>query len=125
MCPYSKFFWSVFSSIRTEYGDILRISPYSVRMRENMDQKNSECGHFSCSVFFKKRLLKIILKTSVLKNLRNVLKNICSEHFKTIIRKIHSVQPLFIELQTKSVLLLYKRALSRFCAFFTENFVYF
>ena len=32
-CPYSEFFWSVFSRIRTEYGEILRISPYSVRMR--------------------------------------------------------------------------------------------
>ena len=34
-----SFLWSVFSSIRTEYGEILRISPYSVWMRENMDQK--------------------------------------------------------------------------------------
>ena len=34
-----RFFWSVFSLIRTEYGEILRISPYSVRMRENTDQK--------------------------------------------------------------------------------------
>ena len=50
-CPYSEFFWSVFSRIRTEYGEILRISPYSVRMRENRDQKNSENGHFSCSVY--------------------------------------------------------------------------
>ena len=50
-CPYSEFFWSVFSRIRTEYGEILRISPYSVRMRENTDQKNSENGHFSCSVY--------------------------------------------------------------------------
>ena len=34
-CPYSEFFRSVFSrSIRS-------ISPYSVRMRENTDQKNS------------------------------------------------------------------------------------
>ena len=32
-------FWSLFSRIRTEYGEILRISPYSVRMRENTDQK--------------------------------------------------------------------------------------
>ena len=39
-CPNTEFFfWSVFSRIRTEYGDILRISPYSVRMRENTDQK--------------------------------------------------------------------------------------
>ena len=34
-----SFFWSVFSRVRTEYGEILRISPYSVRMRENTDQK--------------------------------------------------------------------------------------
>ena len=32
--------------IWTEYGDILRISPYSVRMRINTDQNNSEYGHF-------------------------------------------------------------------------------
>ena len=36
-CPYSELFWSVFSHIRTEYREILRISPYSVRMRENTD----------------------------------------------------------------------------------------
>ena len=34
-----SFFWSVFSWIRTEYGDIGSTSPYSVRMRENTDQK--------------------------------------------------------------------------------------
>ena len=33
-------FWSVFSLIRTEYGEILRISLHSIRMRENMDQKS-------------------------------------------------------------------------------------
>ena len=32
-------FWSVFSRIRAEYGEILRISPYSVRLRENTKQK--------------------------------------------------------------------------------------
>ena len=34
-----SFFWSVYPCIRTEYGEIRSISPYSVRMRENMDQK--------------------------------------------------------------------------------------
>ena len=34
-CSYSELFWSVFSRIRTEYGEILRISPYLVRMWEN------------------------------------------------------------------------------------------
>ena len=34
-----SYFWSVFSCIQTEYGEIQSISPYSVRMRENTDQK--------------------------------------------------------------------------------------
>ena len=38
--PYSELFWSAFSRIRTEY---------SVEMRENTDQNNSEYGHFSRS----------------------------------------------------------------------------
>ena len=42
-----SFFWSVFSRIRTEYGKIWSISPYSVRMQENTDQKNSVFGHIS------------------------------------------------------------------------------
>ena len=45
-CPYSGFFWSVFSRIWTEYEEIIRISPHLVQMRENTDQKNSEYGHF-------------------------------------------------------------------------------
>ena len=45
-----SFSWSVFSRIRTEYGKIRSMSPYSVRMRENTDQKNSAFGHFSRSV---------------------------------------------------------------------------
>ena len=49
-CSYSEFFWSVFSHIRTEYGEIRSISPFSVRMRENTDQKNSKYGYFSRSV---------------------------------------------------------------------------
>ena len=43
-------FWSVFSHIRTEYGEIVCISLYSVRVRENADQKNSEYEHFSRSI---------------------------------------------------------------------------
>ena len=34
-----SFFWSGFSRIRTGYGEIRIISPYSVRMQENKDQK--------------------------------------------------------------------------------------
>ena len=54
-CPYSELFWSVFSRIRTEYEEILRISPYSFRMRKNKDQNNSEYRHFSRSVTTKNR----------------------------------------------------------------------
>ena len=42
-----SYFWSAFSRIRTEYGEILRISPYLVQMRENVEQKKSEFVHFS------------------------------------------------------------------------------
>ena len=34
-----SYFWSVFSCIRIEYGDLLRKSLYSVRIQENMGQK--------------------------------------------------------------------------------------
>ena len=42
---YSELFWSIFSRIWTEYGEKRGISPYSIRMRENTDQNNSEYGH--------------------------------------------------------------------------------
>ena len=54
MCPFSELFWSIFSRIQTEYGKILRISPYSLystRTRKNADQNNSEYDHFLRSVF--------------------------------------------------------------------------
>ena len=44
--PYSELFWSVSSHIQTEYGEIWGTSPYSLQMRENTDQNNSEFGHF-------------------------------------------------------------------------------
>ena len=53
-CLYSELFWSAFSRIRTEYGKIRSISPYSVRMRENAGQNNSEYGHFLPSVILSK-----------------------------------------------------------------------
>ena len=48
-CPCSEFIWSVFSRIWTKYGEILRISPCSVQMREKIDQRNSKYRHFSRS----------------------------------------------------------------------------
>ena len=44
-CLYSEFFWSLFS--RIEYEEKRSISPYSVRMWANTDQKNSEYRHFT------------------------------------------------------------------------------
>ena len=38
-----------FFRIRTVYGELLRISLYSVQMWENLDQNNSKYGHFSRS----------------------------------------------------------------------------
>ena len=49
-CPYSELFCSLFSRIRTEYGEIRSISPYLVPMREITDQNNSKYEHFSRSV---------------------------------------------------------------------------
>ena len=79
-CPYSEFFWSIFSHIRNEYGGIPRISPYSVRMRENTDQKNVENGHFSLSVSLEVyRTMPeslLILSCIMLKNGQTYFKNL-------------------------------------------------
>ena len=45
-CMYSELFWSSFSYIWTKYGEILHISPHSVRMRKNTDQNNSKNRYF-------------------------------------------------------------------------------
>ena len=48
-CPYLELLWSAFFRILTEYGEILRISLYAVRMRENVHRNNAEYGYFSRS----------------------------------------------------------------------------
>ena len=48
-CPYLEFFWSTFFRICFEYGEIWSISPYSVQMRMNADQKKSKYKHFLSS----------------------------------------------------------------------------
>ena len=56
-----SFFWSVFSRIRTKYGEILRICPYSVRIRENTDQKKLRIWTlFTHCMLMKKSALKSI-----------------------------------------------------------------
>ena len=49
---YLEIFWSVFSGIWTEYGELFCKSPDSVRIRENKDQKNSKYEHFLRSVIY-------------------------------------------------------------------------
>ena len=44
-CMYSEMFRSAFSHIWTKHREILRISPYSVQMRENAYQNNSYYWH--------------------------------------------------------------------------------
>ena len=73
MSPYSEFFWSVFSRILTEFGEILHISSYSVQIQENTDQKNSKYGHFL------RRVIYILTHRRTL----GLLKTLKKEVFKT------------------------------------------
>ena len=50
-CPYLEFFFSAFSLNWTNYGEILIISPYSVRMRGNTDQKTLNTDSFHAVIF--------------------------------------------------------------------------
>ena len=45
-CPYCEVFWSILPRIWTECGEILRISPYSVQMQRNTDQKTLNTDTF-------------------------------------------------------------------------------
>ena len=46
-CPYSKFFWSVFFRVWIEY---------SVQMRENTDEKNSEYRQVLRSILYQNNI---------------------------------------------------------------------
>ena len=55
--PYLEFFWSVFSHIRTEYGELIRISLHSVfspNVGKMRIAEKSKYGHFSRSENHKK-----------------------------------------------------------------------
>ena len=100
MCPYSESFWFAFSRIRTEYGGILRISPYSVRMRENADQNNSEYGHFlrSDSGFGNYIACKGFAVQTLLWSLEFVIrKNF--EHGTIAVKKIKSAYSMYLTKQ--------------------------
>ena len=63
---------------------ILCISPYSVRMRENVDQNNSEYGHFSPSDM----LIKFLKTTPIYQspNIYSVLLTIMPDQFAAVVK---------------------------------------
>ena len=98
MCPYLELPWSSFSRIRTEYREIRSISSYSVRMRENADQNNSEYWHFvrSASPWVFARKLLILCQDMELpsESLRNtflyffrIIISIFAEYFLAVSKK--------------------------------------
>ena len=77
---------SVFGVILVRILAILRISPYSVQMREDADQNNSECGHFlrsdgphqfDASKLILKNLIRLQFASS-LQNFRNIRNGNCT-----------------------------------------------
>ena len=51
-CPYLELFWFIFSRIRTEYGEIHRISPYSAeygKMRTRMTPNTDTFYSLDCN----------------------------------------------------------------------------
>ena len=68
-CPYSELFWFVFFRIQS-------ISQYSVRMRENTDQNNSEYRHF---------LRSVMIMTMFLKEGKFLLENINNQIFTNFV----------------------------------------
>ena len=64
-----SFFWSVFSCIWTEYGDILGKLSYSAQIQENTDQKNL-CIWTLFTQWQSRRVLKTRCKVTVEKSSR-------------------------------------------------------
>ena len=54
--PNTEFLWSAFSSIWTEYGGLRSKSPYSVRIRENTDQKKFRMDTFQAVILWRSRM---------------------------------------------------------------------
>ena len=67
-CLYSELFWTVFPRIRTEYGEIFRISQYSLWIQENTDQNNSEYGFFIRSVNWQQPSFLVDIQSKLITN---------------------------------------------------------
>ena len=104
-CPYSEFFWSVFSRIRSEYREILRISPYPVQIWTLFTQcrtfKSSLVYHLSKDIcLFQVLSLSLLLCNLVYnfyiqKNRKQIFKNLQQRVFKFHIQKIYLIQLVF------------------------------
>ena len=75
-----------------EYGEILHVSPYSVRMRQNADQNNSEGGDFLRSYAVYTPLMLLIGKTTLklcglVFRYNFIFKFSCAENKNIFIRK--------------------------------------
>ena len=86
-CPYSELFWSAFSHLRTEYGEIRSIFKNSVQMRENADQNNSEYEHFPSSETYRSETTVSSTKKLQKQPPGGVLKKRCSENMQLIYRR--------------------------------------
>ena len=86
-CPYSELFWSAFSRIWTEYREIRSICKYSVQMRENTDQNNSEYEHLSSSEAYISEATVSCMKKLQKQPPGGVLKRRCSENMQLIYRR--------------------------------------
>ena len=53
--PYSEFFWSIFSRIWIEYGEMRNISPYTVPMRENARKLPIHFSRNDCDGYYSKQ----------------------------------------------------------------------
>ena len=98
-CSYLELFWSALSRIRTEYGEILRICSYSLRMRENTDQNNSKYGHFLCSDL---RVTTSGLVLFSLSKLNSLTSEFC---FSGSCLKMRSCMPHFVDIYMSPSLL--------------------
>ena len=62
-CPCWELFWSLFSRMWTEYGEIRNIFLYSVRIRENADQSTGKSTGVTC--------LQVIVGTNISSSLNS------------------------------------------------------
>ena len=78
-----SFFWYVFSSIRTEYEDLLHKSPYSVRIKKNTDKKK-----LRIQTLFTEWLLCIYLKLEGYHKTSKITKRVKLSQFALMLKRV-------------------------------------